>query len=308
MINLDHSLNELKPQLLAYFRARAAESLQSIVEKYGESQYKKRAKAINQQITKTENALVKNLLQLATRQQWHNKEIVNKTLMINYARNIVMLESRNDVWPYEYMAFSRRIGELWEPFCKLCFEYPINDIELFIPPLFSEVKYDLHSEIETYIDQLAISKSQQLDLKAYYQKVWRLVASGDIQLELDLHFISTAGRKINIDFKSGFGSNEKGNTNRLLMVAAVYQNLETPYDCVILVRSDEDKNNSYFQTLKNSTVWSAYCGDEAYSKINEYSGFDLKSWIVQHMDWENDFRADTLQHFREADLVKYLSW
>ncbi len=308
MINLDHSLNELKPQLLAYFRARAAESLQSIVEKYGESQYKKRAKAINQQITKTENALVKNLLQLATRQQWHNKEIVNKILMINYARNIVMLESRNDVWPYEYMAFSRRIGELWEPFCKLCFEYPINNIELFIPPLFSEVKHDLHSEIETYIDQLAISKSQQLDLKAYYQKVWRLVASGDIQLELDLHFISTAGRKINIDFKSGFGSNEKGNTNRLLMVAAVYQNLETPYDCVILVRSDEDKNNNYFQTLKNSNVWSAYCGDEAYSKINEYSGFDLKSWIVQHMDWENDFRADTLQHFREADLVKYLSW
>ena len=47
---------------------------------------------------------------------------------------------------------------------------------------------------------------------------------------------------------------------------------------------------------------------EAYNKINEYSGFDLKSWIVQHMDWENDFRADTLRHFREADLLGYLSW
>ena len=308
MINLNRPLNELKPQLLAYFRARAAESLQRIIEKYGDSQYKKRAAAINRQIAKTETFLISNLLQLANRQQWQNETIINKILMINYTRNIVMLESRNDVWPYDYMAFSRRIGELWEPFCKQCFAYPLNEIELFIPPLFSQVKQALHAEIENYIDQLAITPAQRLDLKRYYQKVWRLAAAGEVQLELDLHFISAAGRKINVDFKSGFSSNEKGNTNRLLMVAAVYQSLDTLYDCVILVRSEEDKNNHYLQTLKNSAGWNAYCGNEAYRKIHEYSGFDLKSWIETYIDWKNDFRADTLQHFRDNDLVQYLSW
>ncbi|GAG80730.1 unnamed protein product, partial [marine sediment metagenome] len=58
-----------------------------------------------------------------------------------------MIESRNEVWPYEYMTFSRRIGELWEPFCKLCFDYPLKDLTLFIPPLFSEVKRKLTNEI-----------------------------------------------------------------------------------------------------------------------------------------------------------------
>ena len=43
--------------------------------------------------------------------------------MITYACYVVMLESRNEVWPYDYMAFSRRVGELWEPFCKLCLNF-----------------------------------------------------------------------------------------------------------------------------------------------------------------------------------------
>lgn len=34
--------------------------------------------------------------------------------MITYSANIVMLEYCNKVWEYEYMAFARRIGELWE--------------------------------------------------------------------------------------------------------------------------------------------------------------------------------------------------
>jgi hypothetical protein len=72
-----------------------------------------------------------------------------------------MLETRNDVWNYEYMTFSRRIGELWEPFCKLCFSYPINNVALFIPPLFSDVKRKLSDEIEVYIDKLKISTNEK---------------------------------------------------------------------------------------------------------------------------------------------------
>lgn len=54
-------------------------------------------------------------------------ELLDEILIITYASYIVMLDARNSVWPYEYMAFARRIGELWEPFCKLPFEYPIKN-------------------------------------------------------------------------------------------------------------------------------------------------------------------------------------
>jgi hypothetical protein len=46
-----------------------------------------------------------------------------------------------------------------------------------------------------------------------YQKVWILVTSGEIKLELDLHFENGENDFV-VDFKSGFSSNEKGNTNR----------------------------------------------------------------------------------------------
>jgi len=129
------------------------------------------------------------MLQTAEKEQWTNKEKLECILMISYTNYIVMLEIRNDVWPYEYMTFSRRIGELWEPFCKLCFTYPLNNLSLFIPPLFSEVKKKLADEIEVYIDKLKINIEEKEQLKKYYHKVWGLVTSGEIKLELDLHFI-----------------------------------------------------------------------------------------------------------------------
>lgn len=203
------------------------------------------------------------------------------------------------------MDFSRRVGELWDPFCKLCFYYPVNDVSLFVPPLFSEVKKKLTDEIVDYIDSLNITLEEKEELKKYYNKVWSLVTSGEIQLELDLHFISNEQKYV-VDFKSGFGSNEKGNTNRLLLVASIYKNLSENFNCLLLVRAEE--NNSYFNTLKNSGIWEAYCGSEAYQKIREYSGFDLKSWIDVHIDWANDFKPETIVHFEEQKLLQYLLW
>ncbi len=198
-----------------------------------------------------------------------------------------------------------RVGELWDPFCKLCFYYPLNDVILFIPPLFSEVKKKLTDEIVEYINKLNISLKEKEELKKYYEKVWSLVTSGEIQLELDLHFVSQ-GQKYVVDFKSGFGSNEKGNTNRLLLVATIYKNLSDSYKCLLFVRAEE--NNSYFNTLKNSGIWEAYCGNEAYYKIREFSGYDLKSWIDMNMNWASDFKPETIAHFHEQNLLQYLLW
>ncbi len=304
-MNIDKTLKDNKTELLAYFRDRASEFLTDIKQKFAETQSDKRARAINECLNETKSKLITTILQQAEKENWTHQEKLECLLMITYCNIVIMIESRNSVRPYEYMDFSRRVGELWDPFCKLCFYYPVNDVSLFIPPLFSEVKKKLTDEIVDYINNLNISPEEKEELKKYYEKVWSLVTSGEIQLELDLHFVSQ-GQKYVVDFKSGFGSNEKGNTNRLLLVASIYKNLSESYKCLLFVRAEE--NNSYFNTLKNSGIWEAYCGSEAYVKIREYSGYDLKSWIDTNMDWANDFKPETITHFQEQNLLQYLLW
>ena len=218
-----------------------------------------------------------------------------------------MLDLRNQVWPYEYMAFSRRIGELWEQFVYIPFAYAVTNISPFVPPLFSEVRSNLRQEIEEYIQELPLSPKEKAELMEYYEKVWVLVDSGEISLQLDLH-ATIEGTRVNIDFKNGFGSNEKGNTNRLLMVATIYQNLEEEYENVLLVRAREDLNNHYFQTLKNSEVWQAFCGEDACHKIGDYTGFDLRRWISSNIDWGNDLLPETVTQLSENNLMGYLEW
>jgi len=304
-MNIDKSLKENKIELLGYFRDRASEYLTDIKQKFAEPQFDKRARAINECLNETKNKLITTILQQAEKENWTHQEKLECLLMITYCNIVVMIESRNSVRPYEYMDFSRRVGELWDPFCKLCFYYPVNDVSLFVPPLFSEVKKKLTDEIVDYINKLNITPEEKEELKKYYDKVWSLVTSGEIQLELDLHFVSREQKYV-VDFKSGFGSNEKGNTNRLLLVASIYKNLSENYKCLLFVRAEE--NNSYFNTLKNSGVWEAFCGSEAYEKIREYSGYNIKNWIDTNMDWVNDFKPETIMHFQELNLLHYLLW
>ncbi len=218
-----------------------------------------------------------------------------------------MLEYRNKVWGYDYMAFSRRIGEIWEPFCKLPFEYPVNELQLYSPPDFLYVQSVLKKEIQDLVDNISISADEKKKLLQYYQAVWNLIDSGSISLSLDLHFIQNE-IYYDVDYKSGFSSNEKGNTNRLLLVASIYQSLPEEHENLIFVRQKEEENNHYLQTLKNSPYWQVYCADEAYEKINEFTGFDLKGWMNENMDWKNDISPEFKDYLVEHDLLKYLTW
>lgn len=304
-MNIDKTLKDNKENLLAYFRDRASEAFTVIKEKYSATQPKKRGEAINKSLNKTRQQLVTTLLQHAEKENWSNQEKLENLLMIIYCHIAIMIESRNSVRPYEYMDFSRRVGELWDPFCQLCFNFPSTDLSLFVPPLFSDVKKKLSNEIVSYIDKLNITPEQKAQLKEYYDKVWNLVTSGEIQLELDLHF-EQENQKYVVDFKSGFGSNEKGNLNRLLLVATVYKYLDENFKCLLLVRAEE--NNSYFNTLKGSGVWEAYSGSEAYQKVLDYTGYDLKTWIDKNVNWGTDFSKETVSHLTKLDLMKYLKW
>lgn len=304
-MKIDKTIANRKEEVLKYFRDRSNEFLAEVNQSFGNSEYKKKAKKLNTLLVKAKTTIVEIIDQKAKKENWSNKEILESVLMITYCNYVVMLEVRHSVWPYEYMAFSRRIGELWEPFCKLAFEYPINDLELFVPPLFADVKQKLASEIEDYIQKLNLTTEQKAQLITYYEKVWSLVMSGEIQLELDLHFIYD-GKKYVVDFKSGFGSNEKGNTNRLLLVASVYKNLEENYEPLIFVRAEE--NNNYFNTLKNSGIWSAFSGAETYTEIQKYSGYDIRNWIGDNIDWLTDLNPEFVEHLKSNELSQYLTW
>lgn len=292
---------------LNYFRERAAETLATLQREIGARNYKDLASAINKASAETTRHVTSTIESTAQNDHWSASDRLEAVLAATYASYVVMLEFRNQVWPYEYMAFSRRIGELWESFVRTAFDSAPSGLSYFVPPLFSDVRTTLKQELTQYIEALPIAEAQKTDLLRYYEKVWLLVDSGEINLELDLHF-SLGAQRFNVDLKSGFGSNEKGNTNRLLMVATIYKNLELPYENFLLVRAAEDRNNHYFRTLRDSGVWTALCGAEAYAKMADFTGFDLGSWVAENIDWSADLDPDTYNHFRKSDLVGYLEW
>ena len=274
--------------------------------KYSVNDYKDKARAYNREIGQTRDNLSQIVESTANEERWSKIELLSIQLQIFYTSSVVMLEGRNEIWPYDYMSFSRRIGELWEPFCKICFRFPMRGIKQFVPPLFSEVKICLTTEIIKYIDCLNISESQKIQLKDYYSKVWSLVTSGEIKLELDLHFIQVNTHYV-VDFKSGFGSNEKGNTNRLLLVGTIYKNiLGKDYECIMFVRSEQ--NNNYLNTLKSSGVWKVYCGKYAYDQIHKFTSFNLQQWISDNVNWHQDFCAEMSSFVKQHNLTQYLIW
>ena len=296
-----------RSRLLEYFRERGGEKLTELRREIGNENYKKLAGGINKALGQSLQSFKEVVINTSKSEKWTAENRLRSVLSSTYCAQVAMLDLRNRVWPYEYMAFSRRIGELWERFVHIPFSYSVTDVRPFVPPLFSEIRSNLRKGIEEYIAELSLSPEQKAELLEYYEKVWVLVDSGEINLQLDFH-AQIAGKKVNIDFKSGFGSNEKGNTNRLLMVATIYRNLENDYENVLLVRAREDQNNHYFQILKNSEVWEAYCGKDAYRKIGDYTGFDLYGWIASNINWAEDLLPETADHFTTNNLLRYLEW
>lgn len=234
-------------------------------------------------------------------------ELLDEILIITYASYIVMLDARNSVWPYEYMAFARRIGELWEPFCKLPFEYPIKKLTIIAPPDFNEVQDTIKKDATNYIDSLKLDQETKDELKRHYAIPWTMVDSGGIKLELDLHF-EQDGIHYNCDFKSGFSSNEKGNTNRFLLVASIYNSLGEIEKTILFVRQPEDDNNHYLQTLKNSPYWDVYCANDGYAAMKRFTGFDMREWLDNNVDWKNDISSELREHLEKNDLLRYLTW
>lgn len=294
-----------KVALIDYFRSVAEKKLYNIISTTHD--YKKQASKINIMIKRQKDYIISQMLRTARYSRWSKDHVLDCVLHITYASYVVMLEFRNKIWPYEYMAFARRIGELWEPFCKETFSYSVNHLRIIEPPNFDEVQQHIKHNATNYIDSLNVDLHTKRCLYYHYNIPWNLVDSGGIQLGLDLHF-SQNGINYNCDFKSGFSSNEKGNTNRLLLVASIYHSLSENEKTLLFVRQNEDENNHYLQTLKNSGYWDVFCADDAYAKMYEFTGFNLREWLNKNATWIDDISDELRIHLQKADLIKYLTW
>lgn len=292
-----------KSKWIAFFTQQVATEKEEICSRY--KNYKDQASAINQFINDIRDNSIRSLK--AHSNELTQSELLDEILIITYASYIVMLDARNSVWPYEYMAFARRIGELWEPFCKLPFEYPIKKLTIISPPDFNKVQDTIKKDATNYIDSLKLDQETKDELKRHYAIPWTMVDSGGIKLGLDLHF-EQDGIHYNCDFKSGFSSNEKGNTNRLLLVASIYNSLGEIEKTILFVRQPEDDNNHYLQTLKNSPYWDVYCANDGYAAMKRFTGFDMREWLDNNVDWENDISSELREHLEKNDLLRYLTW
>jgi len=207
----------------------------------------------------------------------------DKVLEAQYAYIVTYLNHRHRIWPYDYMTFPRRVGELWESFCKASFKNSPNISRHFSPPKFERVKKDLTRRKVPAV-------------------VWDIV--GDVNLKTDGQFYCNKTLNV-IDLKSSFNSQERGNFQRLRTMGAVYKLWRPKAKLFVLVRED-DQNSHYLEKL--SDYWQVRCGDAAYETIKELTSVDLKKWINNNIDFKRHLDTDLSAFLERRDLSKYLIW
>jgi hypothetical protein len=258
----------------------------------------------HQQKAQQANALVneqRNRL-VASIQRLPKEERGTAALVIQYCCTVVGLEYRHQVWPYEYMAFSRRIGELWEAFCRTAWTYPVDPtVTRMDPPDFADVRKSLLERITSNLGTHDQAKEVMADVATLFEII------GDINMKEDEVFRKADVPHI-IDFKSGFGSNEKGNMLRLLTVGRAYRIWDHRTKLMLLVRQDE--NNNYLKVLLRSKLWEVYTGVDTYKKIEEITGADIQSVRESVINWREDLSADFYKFLKSqpTDLTSYLEW
>lgn len=298
-------MNFTKKYLIQWYKKELSENLYTLPTFNVLSENKKSEK-INTTISSLRNSKIEEL-----KTYFLNKsDFLNNLLMIHYTSYVVMLEERNNYRKYGAMDFPRRIGELWEPFCRLVFENSVSNITNVSPKSFEFLKNNATEQLKflsTFIpiDNSKIDKYKEaLTFTTNFINIFDSMA---IQLKLDLH-IKCDYITYNIDFKSGFNSNEKGNTNRLLMVGEIYSTFFKNNKCLLLCRTEEEGNNHYLQTIKNSNQWDVFCGIDAYNEIERLTLFPIKKWIDENIDWTNDISIEFYNHLLANNLLDYLNW
>ena len=255
-----------------------------------------KAKLVNKCVTQQRNQIISSVGRLPICDRG------TAALIIQYCCTVAFLEYRHRVWPYDYMTFSRRIGELWEAFCKTAWEYPVDSsVERISPPDFAEIRQVLQHRLESNLGNHENSREIIRDIEILFDII------GNINMKEDEVFTKSGVPHV-IDFKSGFGSNEKGNTLRLITVGRAYKIWNQNTRLMLLVR--QEVNNNYLEVLRKTGVWEVYTGLDSYRMIDEMTGSSIYNVRNSIIDW----RADLSQGFirdlesQPGNLTSYLSW
>lgn len=290
------SLDQLKTNIKNDFMYRAGGVITSI-QGSSTADHKEKATQINNALNGVLIPVKDKFTQLPNLDQ-DDKAIM--ALIVQYCFTYLSLEERHKVWNYDFMAFSRRIGELWERFCSVAWDYSTIATR-FSAPNFSTVK----TAITTRAQSLSAGCVHQADILDLVDDLLDII--GDINLKEDEMFYSGNCRYV-VDFKSGFGSNEKGNMLRLQAVSHAYKRFDPNTQLLLLVR--QNVNNNYLNVLKKSQTWQIYTGRQAYQEIHRLTGVDIL-WVIQNIvDFRNDLSQPFLTYLQAArgNLINYLDW
>lgn len=289
------NLHALKQDLLDRYHTYLEPHVRQI-EASGTS-HKDRAKAVNFLMSDYHRILGASLGGFITPQ-----EKQQSFLVLQYCTCIVSLEYRHRVWPYEYMALSRRVGELWERFCSAAWDFPSRTgVHRIAAPTFKDVANRIRNQITQRVLDAAARRELEQEIAVLFDLI------GDINMKEDEVF-TVDGIPHVIDFKSGFGSNEKGNMIRLQTVGKAYKLWNPNTNLLFLVR--QQVNNNYLNVIRRSGLWDVRCGVEAYAAIDELTGSNMTELRNSVIDFEHDLSkkcwADLCSHL--SDLTSYLRW
>jgi hypothetical protein len=253
-----------------------------------------KAKLVNAAISAARQGFVHRIAALPV------AERPDAALTLQYCCSVASLEYRHSVWPYEYMAFSRRVGELWQAFCNSAWDLPSRPgVKRIAMPSFDTVRGELLGRITDNLDGHEKRDDVLKDVATLFEIV------GDINMSEDEVFSVDDVPHV-IDFKSGFGSNEKGNMVRLLTVGRAYKIWNPDTRLMLLVRQDE--NNNYLKVLKRSGLWDVHTGDNAYAQISQLTGADMQAVRRDVIDWDADLSPDFVAFLGANNLRGYLRW
>jgi hypothetical protein len=290
------TLARLKDDYLAVYKRKMVKAVKAIAAGAGAHQAK--AKEVNALVNRIHEELRAGIVASGATV----KDIQQQLLALQYCTSVANLEYRHQVWPYEYMALSRRVGELWERFCSAAWDSPSKPTVTRVePPVFAEVEKSIR-------DRLAhrkIDDAARKDIDATFDVLFELV--GEISMKEDEVF-TVSGVPHVIDFKSGFGSNEKGNTLRLLTVGRTYRLWNPDTRLFFLVR--QETNNNYLNVIRRGGLWDVRCGAAAYRTIDELTGSDMTSIRESIVNFERDLSPEFWQYLSShlSDLRAYLRW
>lgn len=280
-----------KQEILSLFRSLLADKVDGVQSSQQSRQAK--AKAVNKLVNDTKQQLVRKLVASSNGNQ-------TAGLLIQYCYTVMSLEYRHKVWPYEYMAFSRRVGELWELFCSAAWEHANRpNLRRIAAPKFESVKQILRSRMLENIGEHANLRKIVSDVDILFDVV------GEINMKEDEVFTLDEVPHV-IDFKSGFGSNEKGNMLRLKTVGQAYKLWNPDTKLMLLVR--QATNNNYLSVLERMNLWEVHTGTAAYNQVSAMTGADMQ-WVRDNViDWQADLSPEFHGFLDSENILSYLEW